>query len=237
MDDDALASDGPELSKLRRFAFGVALGLAVFVLSGASVREEVQVPVIGLIKIEHLNVLVLLLFALSIYASVRYLYYCIWAPVTRLKIRQSLMNDTTLLLAKMPESDYREALKAVTNKISNEHVRLERICLPGLTPWHFIVFTDYNKQPDEDLIRHLLANRVDRYFPGIGPSEIKIKYNAGDHVLALVGPLKPATLWRSRLEDLDLYLPLIANGLALFVFVIFKAVPWLWQHALTLLPS
>jgi hypothetical protein len=95
------SSQDPE--KLRRFALGVALVLIVFVIAGGTLKEEVQGPLIGVVKFQRPGVLLLLLGLLSVYATARYTYYTIIAPVTRDRIRHYLMSERSMLCAKMTE--------------------------------------------------------------------------------------------------------------------------------------
>jgi len=194
------------------------MALAVLVLAGGTIKEEFQGSIIGVIKFQRPSVLVALLVSLSFYASARYAYYVLISPVTSGRIRRYLKRDWSMLCAKMTESQYSEAIRLPAKKIFHEHVRLERLCLPGLTPWRFIVFTDHNRAPDDDLIKHLMANRANAFFSGITPAEISLGSSDSDFVLAKVGPLKPQTTWKIRLEQFDIYLPLIANGFVILLF-------------------
>jgi hypothetical protein len=114
-------------------------------------------------------------------------------------VREHIANQTSLLI---------------------EHARLERLSLPGLTPWNFIVFTDKFKGPDNDCLKHIFANRVDAYFPGITPIEIALQDHEERYVLGKVGPLSPKTERRILVEQFDTYLPLLANGVAILVLVL-----------------
>jgi hypothetical protein len=212
-------------SKLRRFALGVALVLAVMVLAGGTIKEEFQGSIIGVMKFQRPGVLVALLVLLSFYASARYAYYALISPVTRGRVRRYLKNDWSMTCIKMPEPLYRSTIQNQGDRLFNNHIRMERLCLPGLTPWDFIVFTDHNRTPDEEFIKHVLANRANAFFPGITPAEITLGEWASDHVQAKVGPLKLRTTWKVQLEQFDIYLPLIANGFAILLFVFWILAP------------
>lgn len=224
MEENEGIDRGPDTGKLRRFALGVATVLIVLVLAGGTLRDEVQGPLIGVVKFERPGILLFLLALLSVYASVRYAYYGIVAPVTRSRIQNHLRNDWSLLCVKTTRSFYEDGLVRRTEPFSGEHVRMETLCLPGLTPWHFIVFTDHNIKPEPEFVKHVLANRIDSYFPGITSNEITLATWYDHHVRAKVGPLKSSTQLRLRLEQFDVYLPLIANGFA-WLLLLWWALP------------
>ena len=105
---------------------------------------------------------------------------------------------------------------------------MEGRCLPGLTPFHFIVFTDAATDPAEGYMRYLVANRIDKYYPGIVGDEITLTDAGAGYGWAGVGKLKNGAWWRTTLEDIDHWSPVVINVAAIILFMIFTTIPWLW---------
>ena len=150
--------------------------------------------------------------------------------LTRTKIREYLKKDESVLVYKDTQGNY-ETQRNHRKPIYKEHLSLEQRIPPGLTPSEFIIFTDAEKEPKEGYMRLLVANRVNRYFPGIVGDEIRL-VDGGTHAWAWVDKLKVGTRRREALEDFDLWAPLLINGLAIVFFIAFILVPTLWAFLL-----
>ena len=219
----------PDVSKTSRFAMGIGLILLAYILAegqltGGSANTPVgsDTPVgfttpVGFIEFHSPYVLWIFLVATSVFASYRYWYYGIKVPFTRTKIRKYLKGHESVLVWKGSEYNYRDAIKTTNNEICRAHSSLEQRCPPGLTPFEFIIFTDAIIAPSDGYMRKFVANRVNRYFPDIVSDEIELE-NRTDHAWASVDKdkLKTGTRWREVLEDLDLFAPLLINGLGPF---------------------
>jgi hypothetical protein len=110
--------------------------------------------------------------------------------------------------------------------LSHCHALLEEKCPPGHTPFEFIIYTDALTQATDGYIRHLVANRVDNYFPGIVKAEITT-WDEGAISWASVNKLKAGTAVQVFLEDLDQWVPVMINGVAVIAFAFLVFYPWL----------
>ncbi len=218
----------PDVSKTSRFATAVGLILLAYVLADGQLGREASSSLVGFIVFKRPWVILLFLVAVSAYASSRYWYYGIMVPMTRTKIREFLKTDKSVLVFKRTAEKYKELIQSSGAAIFKEHLSLEQRCPPGLTPFEFIVFTDAHEAPAEGYMRLLVANRVNRYFPSIVGDEIEL-VDHGTHAWATVSKLKGGTRWRATLEDIDLYAPVLINGAAIVLFIVFIILPRVWS--------
>ena len=171
----------------------------------------------------------------SFFASYRYWYYGIKVPTTRTKIREYLKTSESVLVFKGSPNSYKSLIGDKTiepgleieSSMLGQHSSLEQRCPPGLTPFDFIIFTDAMIAPNEGYLRKLVANRVNRYFPGIVSDEIRL-VDRGTHAWAWVDKLKDGTRRREALEDFDLWAPIYINVIAIGSLTVFIILPKLW---------
>ena len=225
---EAESNDLLEQGNIRRFALAVGLILLGFTLADGHILPEVHGGVLG-VKFDRPWVLLLFLVFTSIYATYRYWYFAIKVPVSRTAIRRYLKQGDSILVFKGQEQAYKEAIMRVTDPHAHQHVLLEEKCPPGHTPFEFIIYTDALTQATDGYVRHLVANRVHDYFPGITKHEIATR-ESGDISLATVNKLKAGTKLRAFTEDADHWAPILINGVAIVAFVLLVFLPWVWSQ-------
>ena len=210
--------DLPDQSNIRRFALTVGLILLGFTLAGGHILPEVHGGVLG-VKFDRSWVLLHFLLLTSLYGSYRDWDYAIKVPVSRTVIRRYLQQADSILVFKGQGQAYRDAIMRVSDPHASGHALLEARCPPGHTPFEFIIYTDALTQATDEYVRHLVANRVHAYFPGITEREVTTR-ESGDVCLAAVNKLRVGTKLRAFLEDLDDWDPIIINGLAILAFTV-----------------
>jgi hypothetical protein len=125
----------------------------------------------------------------------------------------------------MKPQQYRNALDdANTNpEYLKRHAVIKDKCLPGIDIYQFIVFDeDRSSQfPTDQRIQFLVARQIDTYFPDISPNEIRIdEVVPSNYCWASVGKLNFKTRWRTSLENLDMYAPIVMNLFGLLLLIL-----------------
>ena len=194
--------------------------LSVYVLAGEKLPRDVTFSFMSL-ELARPEVLVILIGIASVLSSFRYWYYGIKMPPTKTKIRKFLKSSQSLLVFKGSEEKYEGYLQHSGNLQVGLNASLEERCPAGLQARQFTVFTDSMVAPTDGYMRKLVANRVDQFFPGITIDEIQLKpLDASDCAWACVGTIKAGTRIRALAEDIDLWAPVLVNGIGLGLFTI-----------------
>lgn len=225
--EDNCAASLPDPNRARRFALITATILLVYVLAGGHIKGEIKTPLIDLISFNRPEVLLFFLGLTSVYATARYWYYAIKLPFTRTKWRHHLRTAESILVYIKTKQDY---LKTIEGASNDEYLKVHSFLIhrspAELDPIELIVGGGQRSSPSDqipwDLLRALVARQFASYFPGLTWEDITIEKNPSQAatVWASVDKPKLSTRLRTLAEDLDLYLPVYLNVIALVLFIV-----------------
>lgn len=145
--------------------------LWAYMLAGGIPAKEWTSSLIPL-KITHPEFLVAMFLVVAVHASWRYWYYGVHLPLTRTKIRQYLQTPESVLVfsAVAPIQ-----IPVIRNRNQEDDLRCmlgERL-LPGMEAKDFLFFSDTDPGGTQaDMVRFLLARKLQKYFPGLQPHNI-----------------------------------------------------------------
>jgi hypothetical protein len=204
----------PNVAHLSRFAMATGTVVWAYLLAGGIPAKEWTSSLIPL-KITHPEFLVAMFLVVALHASWRYWYYGVHLPLTRTKIRQYLQTPESVLVfsAVAPVQ-----IPVIRNRTQEDDLRCmlgERL-LPGMDEKDFLFFSDTDPgETQADMVRFLLARKLQKYFPGLQPHNILPRNALSDKPNYIhwghVSSLDLGTRWRAWLEDFDLCAPVLLN--------------------------
>lgn len=220
----------PDATKLRRFALGVGVALLIYVLAGGKFGHSVQTILVPIVEFTRPWIFSWALILASVYSSYRYWYYAIKLAPTRAKIRKYFREPRSVYVFL---GDARFYTENVTNS--------------GTTPFRMALSHVHGKLPsglsrEENVVISYgfdecaqVARKLERYFPGLRPEDISVM-RENTICWAHVNSTSRATDWWCWIEDVELRLPIIVNGVALLAYIGRESWPWISQAASSLWP-
>ena len=205
----------PDAEKLRRFSLSVGVALLIYVLAGGQFGQTVQTVLTPIVHFDRPGYLLGALVLASLYSSSRYWYYVIHSPQTRRKIRKFLRKSGAVLVFFGDEIYFEEQMKP-SAQTETRHclAALYSRLPPGLPRSDFQVITHNVKEPE--LVNEQVAKKLNKHFPGLEGVNVSVEAPQQRGICwAHVSTTSRTTDWWCWLEDFDLWLPIILNGVAL----------------------
>ena len=220
----------PDTEKLRRFSLGVGIALLIYVFAGGEFGDSFQTILTPIIHFKRSWVLLLALILTSVYSSYRYWYYGIHLASTRAKMRKYLESSDSVYVFNDSENVFNSQANHINPTETRNFLSALYAKVPaGLARKDYICIT--HGSYDTDQIKQKVAKQLEQYFPQIKAANIETSIIKGQHWWAHVGSLSLQTQVLCCIEDTELYLPIIVNGVATAAWI----VAWLWPQALRLI--